>query len=107
MSKLAEGTKITLGAQAYNLLNRLNFAVPSNTQVHSPWEGMETTSSKTLQEISPATRPNILCSQHWASDSTGCAVDFLTDHPKKPRPQKILPQSRTGTLLLPQPNTKV
>ena len=32
MSKLAEGTKITLGAQAYNLLNRLNFAVPSNTQ---------------------------------------------------------------------------
>ena len=30
--KLTEGTKITLGAEAYNLLNRANFAVPSNTQ---------------------------------------------------------------------------
>jgi hypothetical protein len=30
--KLKEGTKITLGAEAYNLLNRPNFAVPSNTQ---------------------------------------------------------------------------
>ena len=30
--KLTERTKITLGAQAYNLLNRPNFAVPSNTQ---------------------------------------------------------------------------
>src|SRR5262249_45474717 len=29
---LAEGTKITLGAEAYNLLNHPNFAVPSNTQ---------------------------------------------------------------------------
>ena len=30
--KLGEGMKITLGAEAYNLLNRPNFAVPSNTQ---------------------------------------------------------------------------
>ena len=30
--KLREGMKITLGAQAYNLLNHPNFAVPSNTQ---------------------------------------------------------------------------
>jgi hypothetical protein len=29
---LREGTKMTLGAQAYNLLNRPNFGVPSNTQ---------------------------------------------------------------------------
>src|SRR5262249_52514323 len=29
---LAEGTKITLGAEAYNLFNHPNFAVPSNTQ---------------------------------------------------------------------------
>jgi Carboxypeptidase regulatory-like domain/TonB dependent receptor len=30
--KLKEGLKITLGAEAYNLLNHPNFAVPSNTQ---------------------------------------------------------------------------
>ena len=30
--RLSEGTKITFGAEAYNLLNRTNFAVPSNTQ---------------------------------------------------------------------------
>jgi hypothetical protein len=30
--QLSEGMKITLGAEAYNLLNRPNFAVPSNTQ---------------------------------------------------------------------------
>jgi hypothetical protein len=30
--KLNEGMKITLGAEAYNLLNHPNFAVPSNTQ---------------------------------------------------------------------------
>jgi len=30
--KLGEGMKITLGAEAYNLLNHPNFAVPSNTQ---------------------------------------------------------------------------
>jgi len=30
--KLTEGTKITFGAEAYNLLNHPNFAVPSNTQ---------------------------------------------------------------------------
>jgi hypothetical protein len=30
--KLTEGTKITFGAEAYNLLNSPNFAVPSNTQ---------------------------------------------------------------------------
>jgi len=30
--KLKEGMKITLGAEAYNLLNHPNFAVPSNTQ---------------------------------------------------------------------------
>jgi hypothetical protein len=29
---LSEGTKLTFGAEAYNLLNRPNFAVPSNTQ---------------------------------------------------------------------------
>jgi len=29
---LSEGTKFTFGAEAYNLLNRPNFAVPSNTQ---------------------------------------------------------------------------
>ena len=29
---LSEGTRITFGAEAYNLLNRPNFAVPSNTQ---------------------------------------------------------------------------
>jgi hypothetical protein len=29
---LWEGTKLTFGAEAYNLLNRPNFAVPSNTQ---------------------------------------------------------------------------
>jgi len=30
--KLTEGTKITFGAEAYNLFNHPNFAVPSNTQ---------------------------------------------------------------------------
>jgi hypothetical protein len=30
--RLSEGMKITFGAEAYNLLNRPNFAVPSNTQ---------------------------------------------------------------------------
>jgi outer membrane receptor protein involved in Fe transport len=30
--QLAEGTRITFGAEAYNLFNRPNFAVPSNTQ---------------------------------------------------------------------------
>src|SRR6266566_3436568 len=30
--QLTEGTKITFGAEAYNLLNHPNFAVPSNTQ---------------------------------------------------------------------------
>ncbi|PWU10706.1 MAG: hypothetical protein C5B51_03870 [Terriglobia bacterium] len=30
--KLKEGTKITFGAEAYNLFNHPNFAVPSNTQ---------------------------------------------------------------------------
>jgi hypothetical protein len=30
--RLTEAAKITLGAEAYNLLNRPNFAVPSNTQ---------------------------------------------------------------------------
>jgi hypothetical protein len=30
--QISEGTKITFGAEAYNLLNRPNFAVPSNTQ---------------------------------------------------------------------------
>ena len=30
--KLSEGTKITFGAEAYNLFNHPNFAVPSNTQ---------------------------------------------------------------------------
>ena len=30
--KLGEGVKLTLGAEAYNLLNHPNFAVPSNTQ---------------------------------------------------------------------------
>jgi Carboxypeptidase regulatory-like domain/TonB dependent receptor len=30
--RLTESTKITFGAEAYNLLNRPNFAVPSNTQ---------------------------------------------------------------------------
>ena len=30
--QLAEGTKITFGAEAYNLFNHPNFAVPSNTQ---------------------------------------------------------------------------
>jgi hypothetical protein len=30
--QLWEGAKITFGAEAYNLLNRPNFAVPSNTQ---------------------------------------------------------------------------
>ena len=30
--RLSEGTKLTFGAEAYNLLNRPNFAVPSNTQ---------------------------------------------------------------------------
>jgi hypothetical protein len=30
--QLSEGTKLTLGVEAYNLLNRPNFAVPSNTQ---------------------------------------------------------------------------
>jgi hypothetical protein len=30
--QLSERTKITFGAEAYNLLNRPNFAVPSNTQ---------------------------------------------------------------------------
>ena len=30
--RLMEGVSITLGAEAYNLLNRPNFAVPSNTQ---------------------------------------------------------------------------
>jgi hypothetical protein len=29
---VTEGTKITLGAEGYNLLNHPNFAVPSNTQ---------------------------------------------------------------------------
>ena len=29
---LSEGTKLTFRAEAYNLLNRPNFAVPSNTQ---------------------------------------------------------------------------
>src|SRR5215472_3017429 len=29
---LSEGTKLSFGAEAYNLLNRPNFAVPSNTQ---------------------------------------------------------------------------
>jgi hypothetical protein len=29
---LSEGTNVTFGAEAYNLLNRPNFAVPSNTQ---------------------------------------------------------------------------
>ena len=30
--RLSEGTKFTFGAEAYNLVNRPNFAVPSNTQ---------------------------------------------------------------------------
>src|SRR5262249_6552546 len=30
--RLREGTKITFGAEAYNLFNHPNFAVPSNTQ---------------------------------------------------------------------------
>jgi hypothetical protein len=30
--KLSEGTKIAFGAEAYNLFNHPNFAVPSNTQ---------------------------------------------------------------------------
>jgi hypothetical protein len=30
--QLTEGTKITFGAEAYNLFNHPNFAVPSNTQ---------------------------------------------------------------------------
>ena len=30
--QLTEGTKVTLGAEAYNLFNHPNFAVPSNTQ---------------------------------------------------------------------------
>jgi hypothetical protein len=30
--RLSEGTKLTIGAEAYNLLNHPNFAVPSNTQ---------------------------------------------------------------------------
>jgi hypothetical protein len=29
---LTEGTRLTLGAEAYNMLNHPNFAVPSNTQ---------------------------------------------------------------------------
>jgi len=30
--RLTEGKKVTFGAEAYNLLNHPNFAVPSNTQ---------------------------------------------------------------------------
>ena len=30
--RLTEGVKTTVGAEAYNLLNHPNFAVPSNTQ---------------------------------------------------------------------------
>ena len=79
--KLTEGTKITFGAEAYNLLNRPNFAVPSNTQSPLTLGGNGDAVFKDVAgNFAKQRRPNILYRGHGASNSTGCTFHILTDY---------------------------
>jgi hypothetical protein len=77
--QLSEGTKITFGAEAFNLLNHPNFAVPSNTQ--SPLTQRET--GMLFLRMRRAILPIILAgysppSAVRAPDSACCTIGLLT-----------------------------
>jgi hypothetical protein len=72
-----EGKKISFGAEAYNLFNHPNFAVPSNTQSPLTLGGTETPSSEMQRSFRQQRRSNIYDRRNWPSDSSGRAVHAL------------------------------
>jgi hypothetical protein len=82
--KLKEGMKITLGAEAYNLLNHPNFAVPSNTQSPLTLGGNgDAVFKDAAGDLADNVGRIFSTVRYRPSDSTRRTFYFLTSHLKK------------------------
>ena len=75
---LPKETEIAFGAEAFNVLNHPNFAVPSNTQSPLTLGERRCRLQKCGRKFRRQLRPDICQCRHWTSDSTGGTLRLLT-----------------------------